>query len=646
MARPTRRRTMRAARRNAIVLCLLIASGCARSRPEGPYRFVTGERLSYALQYDSTSASDFGAVFAKAGGQAPSVPSPLKQSFVTTVRAAMTVTVLGRDGDDVTAAVRFAEAEVALKVNGLNAESDAARIAADLGRPVFARISRRGRVGTVLSDPALGTTSRGYVSSLLAAVQCVFPDDWSPSTGAWTVEEDGPNGTAVAHYRRTGPGETPKAADALITLVKSKEKYLPAPKKAFSKTREVATAIQPKGEVEAVFDTAKGRLASLDGTETEGFTVNGQPVGSARNEIHLAYRGTDRPSAGEMTALSDAERSMAAVAAPVPLSTDFARENLEAASYQQDLGDATLDSLLADLKAAEETGGPRFDTTPLYLKFRALIFLHPETCAALGDVLSRARTDGPAMKVLTTALNAIGHPEGQSALADAVLKRSSDEKALFKLLFALSTVERPTPEAEQALRTLMEENPDPNVVVMARLSLGSMARRLAVTAPERATAIIEKFCDGLAAARTFEAKKSYLLALGNAGSAAALPAVRPFVGDANPDLRAAAVRSLRFVTSSEAESVILRALSSDPEFEVRMQAVDALADRDMTPEAFAAEKGAFLNDASVRVRLALMKNLWKARSRFGEVRSLVEGAAANDRAKEVREAAGALLKSD
>jgi hypothetical protein len=637
---------MKTARRIAIVLCLLIASGCARSRPKDPYRFVPGERLSFSLSYDSESASDFGAVFAKAGGRAPNVPSPMKQSFVTTVRATMTVTVLGRDNDVVTAAVRFAEAEVALKVNGLDAESDAARIAADLGRPVFARINRRGRVVSVLGDPVLGTTSRGYVSSLLAIVQFVFPADWRPSSGSWTVEEDGPNGTAVVQYRRTAPGETPKTADSLITFIKSKEKDLPAPKKAFSKTREISRTVLPKGEVEATFDTARGRLVSLDGTETEDFLVNEQPVGRARNTIHLAYRGTDRPNAGEMTALADAERAMAAVAAPVSLSTDVAAENLEAASYGQDLGDATLESLLAELKAADETGGPRFDTTPLYLKFRALIFLHPETCAALGDVLSRARTDGLAMKVLTTALNAIGHPEAQSALADAALKRSSDEKALFKLLFTLSTVERPTPEAEQTLRTLMDGNPDPNVVVMARLSLGSMARRLAVTAPDRATALVQKFCDGLAAARTPEVQKSYLLALGNAGSAAALSAVRPFVGDANPDLRAAAVRSLRFVTSSEAESVILRALSSDPEAEVRAQAVEALADRDMTPEAFAVEKDSFLNDASVRVRLALMKNLWKARSRFGGVRSLVEGAAANDRTKEVREAAGVLLKSD
>jgi len=634
---------MRVARRNAIVLCLLIASGCVRSRE--PYRFAVGERLSYSLAYDSTSASDFGAVLARVGAQTSTGPSPMKQSFVTTVRATMTITVLGDDRDGVDAAVRFAETTVALRVNGLNAESDAARIAADLQKPVFARISRRGRVLSVLGDPAAGTTSRGYISSLLAFVQIVFPDDWSPSSGEWTVEEDWPNGVAIAHYRRSGSGQAPKAADSPITLVKSKERYLPALKTAFSKTREIARLVAPGGEVRAAFDAAKGRLVSLDGAETEDFSVNGQPVGSARNEIHLAYRGADRPGAGEIAALADAERAMEAVAAPVPLTTDVTREALEAASYEQDLGEATLQSLLADLKTVEETGGPRFDTTPLYLKFRALIFLHPESCAALGDVLSRALTDGPTMKVLTTALNAIGHPEAQSALADAALKRASDEKALFKLLFALSTVERPTPESEQALRTLMEKTPDPNVVIMARLALGSMARRLAATAPERAAAIVEQLCGGLAGAPTAAARKSYLLALGNAGSAAALPAVRPFLEDASPDLRAAAVRSLRFVTTTEAENIILRALSSDPEAEVRAQAVEALADKDMTPAAFAVEKTSVLNDASVRVRLALVRSLWKVRDQFPEVRSLVEEVARNDPSKDVREAAAAQLKN-
>jgi hypothetical protein len=636
-------RTTGSVRTLLVVLTLLLTTSCVQPVSDSPYRFIVGERSSYVLEYASTSASDFSAIFSPSGSEPPNVPSPLRQSFETTVRGTITVTVLDRDSDGVTTAVRLPEARVELIANGLNAPEDAAIIAADLGKTVFARISRRGRVISVLVDPSVGVTSRGYLLSLLAATQFVFPEGRRPASGAWTVEEEGPNGPYVAEYRRAESAENTSAAGARAKFVKTKARYLPPPKKKISKAIEIGTVVIPKGETEALFDFGEGRLVSLGGTETEDLFINEQPVGGARNTIRLLYKGKDAPSATEMTALSTARTALASAAAAVPLSAKPSGKEADAASYRKDLGDATLEGLLAELKGAEASAGPKFDPTPLYLKFRALIYLHPEACAAVGATLGGARPDGVTMKVLGTALNSIGHAEAQAALVAAVKERRADENALFKLLFALSTVAEPTLEAEAVLRDLADESTEPNIAVMARLALGSMARRLGQTAPPRAAAIVAKFSRELASAPTPEAQKPYLLALGNAGSADGLPAVKRFIEDANPDLRGAAVRALRFLESAEAEGLILRALASDPEAEVRTQAAGALDKRELTPAAFEIEKNAFLNDASPLVRLAVMGNLWKARREFPAVKGLIEQAARNDPSKDVREAAGALL---
>jgi hypothetical protein len=618
----------------------LFAAGCNRPTTDTPYRFVVGERASYALAYESTSASDFSAAFG-ASDAAASAPSPMRQAFATTVRGTMTFTVLERDGGEVVTAVRIADARVSLTVNGQDAVEDAARIAAELGRPAFARVSVRGRINSVLLDPTLGATARGYALSLLAATQFVFPEGRRPA--AWTVEEDGPNGTYVADYRQAGEESAALVKGVRARFVKTKLRYLPAPKRTVAKTIEIAMVVTPRGTSEALFDFDAGRLISIEGTETEDFSINERPVGNARNTIRLVFQGRDDAGRAELASLVSTRATWSASVGAVPISASAWGREAEAASYRKDLGDATLASLTAELHQAEASAGPTFDPTSLYLKFRALVYLHPEACAAVSDLLGDARPDGATMKVLCMALNAIGTADAQAALAAAVARRRTDEGALFKLLFALSTVAEPTPAAEGALRDLADRPANPNIAIMARLALGSMARRLKETAPPRAAAIVDRLMHELAAAHAPEAQKPYLLALGNAGSSDMLPALRPFLDDANADLRTAAVGALRFLDSAEAGRLLLHALASDSEAEVRAQAASALEKREVTPEIIAAEKDVLMRDRSPAVRLAVMANLWKARRSVPAVEALIEEAARTDASKDVRDAAAALL---
>ena len=67
----------------------------------------------------------------------------------------------------------------------------------------------------------------------------------------------------------------------------------------------------------------------------------------------------------------------------------MSKEESEANIERTELRTATLESLLADLANLESSSGEK-NEAPLYLKFKALIYLNPESSAALGKILAIA----------------------------------------------------------------------------------------------------------------------------------------------------------------------------------------------------------------------------------------------------------------
>jgi hypothetical protein len=75
---------------------------------------------------------------------------------------------------------------------------------------------------------------------------------------------------------------------------------------------------------------------------------------------------------------------------------------------------------------------------------------------------------------------------------------------------------------------------------------------------------------------------------------------------------------------------------------VRRAAALSLGGRKVDATSFAAQRQAFTSDTSDEVRVAVLSNLWAARSEFPETRAIVE-AARGDASKAVREAAASLV---
>ena len=606
------------------------------------YHFAIAERMIYRLYYTSASQSDFSQVLGNQKQQQN--PLGLAQSFKTTVQGQLTISVLDIHGDNVLIAFSLRNLMIRLIANGQAAATEADTIEKDLSREIFANVSLQGKVRSIRFDPVTNKLSQNFARTLIAVTQFVFPSALSPDRSQWETQEDDPNGQYIARYQQAEPRSNRHKATnpGLRTFRKIKTRYLQAVQKPGSDEFNVPTAITPKGELTANFDLRAGRLLALSGTESQTIEMAGKTVARAQNAVRLNYVGREILDPDNLAAMREASSQRTKLVAAVPLSVTVSKEESEANIERTELRTATLETLLADLANLESSSGER-NEAPLYLKFKALTYLNPESSAALGKILATADAKSLTMRVLTGALGAVGHQQAQAALVSAIRARSTDWPALSVLIPALNEASSPTQLAEDTVRDLAFQSPNAEIASTAQLTLGTMARNLAETSPERATKIVELFIKQIESSPSFEVTRQMLLALGNSGSTNAYSTISRFMTDSSPALRAAAAGALRWVASDQIDALLTRSLTSDPEASVRLESAVALGFREMTEGTFGAQKQAFLTDKNDKVRLALLSNLWKVHQAFPEVRKLVKEAATKDASQNVRKAAGDIM---
>lgn len=619
-----------------------VATAAAEESDGSLSRFVPGERVIYAIDYINTSPSDFQKLFSSKESASTSkgtFSSGLAHSFETTVHADLVTTVLNKKGARATIVYGLRNPVVTVTANGQGAVAEAEKIQAELSRNVFAEADLQGRVLSVRFDTTVSSISQGFARAIIAGTQFVFPGTQASELRRWEVNEDDTTGQCVALYEsQPGTGDCGAKGDFSDVKMfrKTKVRYLKTPAKTNSSELDIPTAINPSGYLTAGFDLTRGRVVCLKGKESLTVTMARKIVARAETRVELNYTGEERLSQPELSAMRIAGARQEGEA-PVSLSAANSKDQSEASIQRTELGDATIESLLAELAQMEASTGK--DETSLYLKFKALVYLHPETSSVLGEILTTVHPDSATARVLIGALGAVGHLEAQAALAAAILGRADDWPALSILIPTLSAVKSPAQSSENTLRYVASSSSDWNIASTAQLALGAMARTLADKSPERSAKIVNWATENLSASALGELKRQWLLVLGNTGSAAAVPAVAQFVNDASPELRGAAVWALRFIESSQAEQLLIRALSTDPDKGVRFEAAVALGFRGLSAATVEAQRIAFAKESAVNIRLAVLRNLRQAQEAFPEVRVLVKQAAAKDRSKEIRLAA-------
>ena len=545
---------MRLARLVALIVSLpLVAEGQA-------YRVVQGERAVYTLDYFNTTTSDFRALF---GFDSIRNGSALFYRIDSKANAELVRTPIVMEGDNWATIYAFRNAAIDLTVNGQQDSATANAIAAELAQPIVVMMSKSGKILSASFQRRVGEVSRSFARSLLASVQFVLPDK---SGSVWTTTESNPTGSYEAEYRLIGENQYRKRLT----------KYAP---RAMRKGDVVVTqVITPAGEMKAVIDSHAGRLMSLGGVDSQTVTFRDKTIASGVTTLTLRYRKSESPAAAEVAAMKDAISGFDDKLFAEPLSKGASEEEDTKSISRAELGNETTASLIAKLGERDLRVGDTSSTTPLYLKIKALLYLHPESSIELGNLLKTARTNGPTMLIVSGAMGTVGHARAQSALLEAIKARPNDWAALATLIPTLGGVRSPLEASVLYLTHLSFDAEDRSVTGTAQLALGTMARNIAVDSPARAATIIAMLAGGLKKARTPQEKGDLLLALGNSASRDALSAIAGFLKNEVPIVRVAAVTALRWIDGDDV-TAMLESARADANDNVRTAAEKALTDR-------------------------------------------------------------------
>jgi hypothetical protein len=621
----------------ALVLLAVFRPWDRAGRPA--YDWTPGARLVYHIDFETSSTADLRALFEDPlpqGAGAPAAPSPEASFTRTSLRGKLYILITEAGANEVVCAVRFAEPSVSVELGTSRVPDLERSAAAALTRQFFVKMTPTGRVLGVLLDPGTDDLTRGLVHALLSKMQTVLPGRGGRVARSWEAGEDGPNGAYVAVYRVRG-----RPAKGLGRFVKVKLPYQVPGSGRTSLFESLTVTARPSGELAIAFDLKSGRLQEARGHETESLAVADKEVARIESRIDVRLIAAEEGSSSELAALRLALDQARPARPFVPLTISISGEESERTIQRSALGEATLGSLLADLRAAVGEGRTR--DTALYLKFKALVFLQPEVCPSLAEALEGSGPDSLTADVVGGALGVVGHPEAQAALASAILARRDDPVFVSRTVPFLTMARRPTDAAERALIDLAESRAGADVRSAALFGLGTMARNSRDADPGRADRIAARLLARLREPIPEAEADIVLKALGNSGSVKALPTFAEYARGRSAGLRAAAVTGLRFVDASEADHLLIEALRSDPEASVRIAALQAFSFRRPTGGTVKAHIGALTGDPSESVRVAALRNLGKMIGEFPEALEAVSRAADDDASESVRKAAAAIL---
>jgi Lipoprotein amino terminal region len=603
------------------------------------YKFNVGQQLVYKLDYRNSASSDLRALFSdlKKSGDTntnSTAPNSFVSAFENHVQADLVMTIVTQRPGGWLVSYQLRNPIVQINASGQEIKEQAQLVQQDLRQEILATIDPQGKILTLRFAPNTSKIAQSFARTVFAALQFVTPAT-SGSSGSWETQEEDPNGQYTAQYTaRSGKFQ------------KTKLRYRQPERNSPNNHSQITPVITSDGQLTAELDRGSGRLTTLQGQENQSFEVSKKLVGQAKTNLQLTYTSQSQLTETALRTLYDRSAQREAQSPAVRLSQALSEPESNAKIQRQALGESTLETLLVELDAAEKAADKTQNVTPLYLKFKALVYLQPQTSNALAQRLINSPTDSLSMQMLVGALSAIGHEPAQVALVQIMQDHAQDWQTALLIIPSLAAVPAPTPTTVTALNQFAFASPDQRVASTAQLALGAIARNLAEPAPDRANAIVDRFIQNLMTAKSNEAIKQNLLVLGNAGSPRSLDAITKFVTSPEAEIRSIAVVALRWIIDPPADRLLNQTIKQDSDDNVRAETAVALGFRTMTPENLAIQKQVLAADQSAKVRLALLKNLWQVREQFPEVTTIVQQLAQTDPDSDLRTTANSLLTED
>jgi hypothetical protein len=514
----------------------------------------------------------------------------------------------------------------------------------ELEQPWFATL-RDGRLEALHIKRGSAAAAVGIERTLSAALQFASPDG-SAKGGDWIGVEHDATGRYQASYRALPePGHFSKRKLRYDTLLFGVSGVRPGVRLGTPAAGEVPAITASSGEVEIAADGVL-RSARVD-DEVTGQLAAGAPIAS-KSSLALTRLTMDRTAAppelagpgGDFLALQAADP----YAPPAPrLENDAAKM----AGWTFEKAVAEIEQLEATrpaIPAAPAGGAPEAQSAEQSARaqrmgnaFMALSAMFRKDPATIRRANTIIRKDGVVASALVDAVSSAGTPFGQATL----LELATDAKLPLRLREAaagsLIRSDRPSPETVAGLGTRFD---DPVIGVHAIYGLGTFARKLRNAGQAQlANEISQLLVQRLAAVREQPDKVRAMRGIANSAWVGALPAVRPYLDNRDPYLRAGAVEALRLMDAPEIDGLIA-ARMADKELVPRNAALSAATPRPPSPVLIAAvaELASKASDTQGRMQAVRLLVRWLP-ARGAAVRPTLEQIAASDKEPKVREEA-------
>ena len=472
----------------------------------------------------------------------------------TTLTGEWVVTVSGASAGGTDVACELRHPHVAGTGFGDVDPADVARLEQNLAARFWVSYQVDGAATALHFPRALGDDVRNFLELLVTESQLVRPARPDPQ---WTATERDGAGGYLAAYRQPGPTE----------IVKRKIRYLAldgagAPRASAVNVRidgaETHYALDAQGVVrdlagrEALRIDAQMGAPGLD-VAIKLHLANGR-VGEARDLVGSLERAASGLETGPIvTQRASADELLARRDARLMRDADFARL-LEAVERKQ--ADAT---------------------TPLALE--AFLRRRPGDVGRAVAFVRRAGAD--AAEVVLRALGAAGTAATQDALGGLAADGGAPFRLRLDALGAFIETKQPT-AATVSLLIQMMDSPELELRRQALYVAGAVGGDGHDASPgasaELQAALLDRW-----GKTSGDARLDLLVALGNLGTSAVVPALEKALSDPSAAIRAGAARALRKVKDPSADRLIAAAMTGDRDPGVRAAAVLAASFRPFGP---------------------------------------------------------------
>jgi len=515
-------------------------------------------QLNYTYSSESFGYNDIKKLYSSdtANAKKPFFNSKSLQDAEVLIKSDLTKTILEQNTEGKLVCYQLINPSFILKSGGIITDTEF--ISKELIKPVFVQIDNYGKIGVITLDSTMTEMATGIFKDIIGRMQFVKP---MKKSKRWQTVEENTNGTYMANYHIAVSNSTGNTYNKEIV------KYLKY--KSKRKHQNIGTDNNTSIETDG-----SGTVKTIYTSEAQVVLYNTDTISVSGTKVSVLLTSKTKIKNSTKTHLINIKKStrysnQTTLSAPVSL------EKITKMVYAGTLGSDKWLQLFQRLSSPE--GLTKAEEEDLVEKFRAIFYLHSDTCDKAVSILKKEPHDTVISRVLRGALLMTETMEATDAIADIITNNKNNEKVLEELLPALATTSFPTSKAVKTIKYLAFDTIESQgnfITSTAQLTLGGMANKFmrsdSLQAEKLTLYLLEKL--------KFEKDTiQHLLVLGNTGSPMVFPFIKSLVehSQTSNQVKIEAISALSLI-KDEQVSVYLKKMLRNNNVAIREMAKEVL----------------------------------------------------------------------